>query len=119
MSTIILSRLSSSAAESDPWIAAVSGDYSVPRDAVVFAGEGLCGERVAFWIGADGGGFGAIDSDPDGYVELSAAMARGDYGYSGSHGGVDEYEFEPGTFSAAERAGRELDVAAQLSFGGL
>ena len=81
----------------DSWLAAVERDYSVPQNAHVFEGEGLHGERVAFWIGKDGGGFGAFDHDPTGYVEFSRALELGETP-DRLHPGVDEWEFESGQF---------------------
>ena len=97
------------------WMTAISTDYDVPRDATVFAGwdsEGN-GERIAVWVGKDGGGFGAIDGDPHGYVELSAALARGDTDFESNHPGVDEYEFEPGEFDPAAET---LELKVRQSF---
>ncbi len=93
----------------DPWLRAVSADYSVPRNAQVFSGWGHNDDRVAFWIGPDGGGFGAIDKDPEGYVKLSSAMKRGDMEFYSNHPGVDEWEFEPGQFDPAAES---LEVEA-------
>jgi len=85
----------------DRWLVAVARDYAVPQNARVFLGEGLHGERVAFWIGEDGGGFGATDHDPEGYVRFSRALAleSGENSDDLDHPGVDEWEFEPGKFN--------------------
>lgn len=125
MPKIVLTRVSDPSA--DPWLAAVSSDYEVPEDAHVFAGTGLYGERVAFWIGADGGGFGAIDSKPELYVRASAAMAgcpedadaetrAATFALMAEHGGVEEYVFEPDTYSYAAK---RLSVDAETSFAGI
>lgn len=73
------------------WLRAVSADYDVPRNAQVFWGWGLHDERVAVWVGEDGGGFGAIDGDS----------------------GIDECVFEPGTFNPAAET-IELGVRSSL-----
>ncbi len=85
----------------DSWLVAVARDYAVPRNASVFLGEGLHGERVACWIGENGSGFGAIDRDPEGYVRFSRALAleTGEDSDDLDHPGVDEWEFEPGKFN--------------------
>ena len=97
------------------WLTAISADYDVPKDATVFAGwdSGGNGERIAVWVGKDGGGFGAIDGDPEGYMKLSAALDRGDLAFDTSHPGVDEYEFESGTFDPAAET-IEFDVRSSL-----
>jgi len=74
MASITLTKVQDPAASR--WLRAVSADYEVPRNAQIFMGWGLHDDRIAVWVGEDGGGFGAIDGDP----------------------GVDEYVFEPGTF---------------------
>lgn len=116
MESITLTRSTAS----DPWIEAVARDYSIPEEPHVFVGTGLHGERVAFWIGKDGGGFGCIDSDPDGYVRLSAAFASEDKALINvamrRHGGVDEYEFEEGTFRYNAKS---LTLDTFTSFGGI
>ena len=95
------------------WLMAISADYDVPRNAQIFAGWGLNDDRIAVWVGEDGRGFGAIDQDPEGYVALNDAFCRGDLAFDTGHPGVDEYEFEPGTFDPnAETI--EFDV--RLSF---
>ena len=99
----------------DRWLNAVARDYEVPRNATVFAGwdhEGN-GERIAIWVGGDGGGFGAIDRDPEGYVELSAAIDRGDMDFRSNHPGVDEYVFEPGEFDPGAET---LELKVRQSF---
>jgi hypothetical protein len=95
------------------WLAAVSRDYMVPRNATVFAGWGPYDDRIAVWVGEDGRGFGAIDKDPAGYVELSAAIDRGDLDFESNHPGVDEYEFEPGTFDPSDET-IEFEVGSSL-----
>ena len=80
------------------WLQAVSSDYMVPRNAQIFWGWGLHDDRIAVWVGEDGRGFGAVDKDPAGYVELSEAISRDDLHFESNHPGVDEWEFEPGTF---------------------
>ena len=97
----------------DSWLRAVRADYSVPRNAQVFCGWSHHGERVAVWVEADGGGFGAVDGDPDGYLALSRAIARDDQNFNSSHPGVDEYEFEPGTFDPAAET---IELDARSSF---
>lgn len=96
----------------DPWLRAISGDYDIPRDAQVFSGWGLHNDRVAVWVGADGGGFGAIDQDPVGYVKFSRALDAG-RDPDVDHPGVDEYVFEPGTFDPAAET-IEFDVNSSL-----
>ena len=95
------------------WLTAISADYDVPRNAQVFAGWGLHDDRIAVWVGEDGRGFGAIDRDPEGYVVLSAALERGDLAFDTSHPGVDEYEFESGSFDPAAET-IEFDVRSSL-----
>ena len=99
------------------WLAAISADYDVPKDAVVFevppTDTRSNGERIAVCVGKDGGGFGAIDGDPEGYMKLSAALDRGDLAFDTSHPGVDEYEFESGTFDPAAET-IEFDVRSSL-----
>ena len=84
------------------WLVAVSRDYDVPKDAQIFMGLGLRGETVAVWVGKDGGGFGAIDRDPEGYTkqsnDLDALDGREWFKYVHTHSGVDEHVFDPGTF---------------------
>jgi hypothetical protein len=101
------------------WLQAVGSDYSVPRNAQIFWGwdnEGL-GERVAIWVDTDGGGFGAIDADPDGYVRWHDAMRKGDLdatrAASETHPGVDECEFEPGSFDPAAET---IELKVRSSF---
>ena len=95
------------------WLTAISADYDVPRNAQVFAGWGLHDDRIAVWVGEDGRGFGAIDRDPGGYVEFSEAMRKSDLNFESNHPGVDEYEFESGTFDPnAETI--EFDVRSSL-----
>ena len=98
--------------KNDPWLRAVSTDYDVPRNARVFSGWGLHNDRIAVWVGANGGGFGAIDRDPAGYVKFSRAMSAG-RDPDVDHPGVDEYEFEPGTFDPAAET-IEFDVNSSL-----
>lgn len=97
----------------DRWLRAVGADYAVPRNAQVFAGWGLHDDRVAIWVGEDGGGFGAIDKDPNGYVALSEAIDRGDIASEVNHPGVDEWEFEPGTFDPTSET-IEVEVGSSL-----
>lgn len=94
----------------DEWLLAVARDYEIPDDARVFFGRGLAGENIAFWIYSDGSGFGAIDSDPKGYLRFS--KNPNEY----NHPGVDEYEFGPESY---DYDARRLKVEASLSFGGL
>lgn len=95
------------------WLVAVSRDYEVPRNATVFAGWGLHDDRMAIWVGEDGSAFGAVDKDPDGYVELSAAIDRGDVSSESNHPGVDEWVFEPGTFDPSDET---IEVEVNSSF---
>ena len=119
MSKVILTRQDD--VSSDLWLQAVMADYAVPKPCHTFVGIGLADERVAFFIGEDGGGFGAIDSNPTGYVELSAAFASKDKARINAaiskHGGVEEYEFEPGTFKYDAK--RIVTDAELTLFGGL
>lgn len=98
---------------SSRWLKAVSSDYSVPQNAQIFWGWGLHDDRIAVWVGADGGGFGAIDKDPEGYISLSEAINRRDYNFESSHPGVDEWEFEPGTFDPTAES-IEIEVGSSL-----
>jgi hypothetical protein len=43
----------------DEWLAEVARDYEVPQNPSVFVARGPNDERIAFWIGTDGAGFGA------------------------------------------------------------
>lgn len=95
------------------WLQAVSSDYSVPRNAQVFWGWGLHDDRIAVWVGEDGRGFGAVDKDPAGYVELSEAISRDDLRFESNHPGVDECEFESGTFDPSAET-IELPVRSSL-----
>lgn len=97
------------------WLTAISADYDVPKDATVFAGWDSRGngERIAVWVGKDGGGFGAIDRDPAGYVALSVALERGDTNFRSNHPGVDEYVFEPGEFDPTAET---LELKVRPSF---
>ena len=100
----------------DPWLVAVSRDYEIPENAHVFAAGGLQDEeRVAFWIGKDGGGFGCIDNQHDLYVKASEAAINGDFTLMSEHGGVDEYEFDAGTFKYNAKT---ITTKAKLSFFG-
>ena len=110
MSNISLTRIDTVAAKHDPWTAALMDDYEIPKAAHVFVGRGLeDNERVAFFIGKDGGGIGFIDRDPAGYIEMSKHMAAA-VEYEKVHGvwppspdklaaGPEEYEFDEGTFN--------------------
>lgn len=111
MSSVRLTRIDTVAAKHDPWTAALMADYETPKAAHVFVGHGLeFTERIAFFIGKDGGGIGFIDSDPVGYIEASKHMAAATE-YKAIHGvwptltkarlnaGPDEYEFDAGTFN--------------------
>lgn len=110
MDTITLHRVEN--ISRDRWLVAVADDYTLPEGhAAVFIGRGLNDERIAFWIHPDGSGFGAIDSDPEGYVASSRAMSDGRLD-DAHHPGVDEYEFEPGTF---DHLAEVLEVRAGLS----
>lgn len=96
MATIKLRRIEN--ISRDPWLRSVAADYTLPEGhASVFVGWGLDGERMAFWIHPDGSCFGAVDSDPEGYVKSSKAMAEERFD-DATHPGVDEWEFEPGQF---------------------
>ena len=95
------------------WLQAVSSDYSVPRNSQVFWGWGLHDDRIAVWVGEDGRGFGAVDKDPAGYVELSEAISRDDLHFESNHPGVDEWEFEPGTFNPSDEV---IEVEVNSSF---
>ena len=95
------------------WLMAISADYDVPRNSQIFWGWGLHDDRVAVWVGEDGRGFGAIDKDPEGYVALSAALDRGDLDFESNHPGVDEWEFEPGTFDPSADT-IELEAGSSL-----
>lgn len=97
MSRVYLDKLSRREILQDTWLVAVQTDYSVPEVCEVFVGEDGEGSRVAFWIAPDGSGFGAIDHDPESYVAFSQSMAQGDPKFD-MHPGVDEYEFDPGTW---------------------
>jgi hypothetical protein len=102
MSNISLTRIDTVAAKHDPWTAALMDDYETPKAAHIFVGRGLeDNERVAFFIGKDGGGIGFIDRDPAGYIEMSKALAAGNHDLGGVpfHPGPDEYEFDEGTFN--------------------
>jgi hypothetical protein len=110
MSSVRLTRVDTVAAKHDPWTAALMDDYEMPEAAHVFVGRGLeDNERVAFFIGKDGGGIGFIDRDPAGYVEASKHMEAATE-YKAIHGvwppnpsklaaGPEEYEFDEGTFN--------------------
>ena len=112
MSNIRLTRIDTVAAKHDPWTAALMDDYETPKAAHIFVGRGLeDNERVAFFIGKDGGGIGFIDRDPEGYIETSKRIA-GEIEYERIHGlgtcppspdkfaaGPEEYEFDEGTFN--------------------
>ena len=99
------------------WLTAISADYDVPKDPTVFevppTDTRSNGERIAVWVGKDGGGFGAIDGDPAGYVKLSAALERGDTNFRSNHPGVDEYVFEPGEFDPTAET---LELKVRPSF---
>ena len=97
------------------WLTAISADFDVPKDATVFVGWDSRGngERIAVWVGRDGGGFGVFDGDPEGYVKLSAALERGDTNFGSNHPGVDEYEFEPGEFDPTAET---LELKVRQSF---
>lgn len=114
--SIVLTR----STKSDPWLDAVALDYEIPADPHVFVGTGLYGERVAAWVGPDGGGFACIDSDPDGYVKLSAAFQSDDKcridAAIQAHGGVDEYVLEPG---CVKYDAKRVKWDANTSFGGI
>ena len=110
MSSVRLTRIDTVAAKHDPWTAALMADYEIPKAAHVFVGRGLeITERIAFFIGKDGGGIGFIDRDPMGYIEMSKHMAAATE-YERVHGhwppspgklaaGPEEYEFDEGTFN--------------------
>ena len=110
MSSVRLTRVDTVAAKHDPWTAALMADYETPKAAHVFVGHGLeITERIAFFIGKDGGGIGFIDRDPIGYVEASKHMAAATE-YKKVHGvwppspgklaaGPEEYEFDAGAFN--------------------
>ena len=112
MSSVRLTRVDIVAAKHDPWTAALMADYETPKAAHVFVGHGLeITERIAFFIGKDGGGIGFIDRDPIGYVEECKLIAA-DVEYEKTHGtwppvdpayrrhgGPEEYEFDEGTFN--------------------
>lgn len=75
METITLRRIRNPS--SNTYIKCLMADYEVPKPCHVFGGPGLNDyEQVVFFIGKDGGGFGAVTSDPDGYVKLSLRMER-------------------------------------------
>jgi hypothetical protein len=124
MSNIRLTRIDTVAAKHDPWTAALMDDYETPKAAHVFVGRGLeDNERVAFFIGKDGGGIGFIDRDPMGYVEASKHMAAA-IEYKAVHGvwppslgslaaGPEEYEFDEGTFNYNAK---EIVQEASMSF---
>ena len=95
------------------WLTAISADYDVPRSAQIFWGWGLHDDRIAVWVGEDGRGFGAIDGDPEGYVALSEAIDRDDLDFESNHPGVDEWEFESGTFDPAAET-IEFDVRSSF-----
>ena len=102
MSSVRLTRVDLVAAKHDPWTAALMADYETPKAAHVFVGHGLeFTERIAFFIGKDGGGIGFIDRDPIGYIEMSKALAAGSHDLGGVpfHSGPEEYEFDEGTFN--------------------
>ena len=102
----------------DPWLKAIARNYEIPQLSHVFTGDGLVGERVAFFIGTDGGGFGAIDSDLKGYISLSKAFANSDAGRIAwelaCHPGIDEWVFDPGTFDYAATK-LVMDASLELS----
>jgi hypothetical protein len=110
MAQITLRRLNDG--ETDSWLDAVAEDYSVHQPAGIFVGRGLHGERIAFWLDANGGGFGAVDGDPTGYVKAFKARIRGEDHLDGDHPGVDEWEFEPGQF---DPHAEELEISAGSS----
>ena len=86
MSSVRLTRIDLVAAKHDPWTAALMADYEIPKAAHVFVGHGLeITERIAFFIGKDGGGIGFIDRDPIGYVEECKLIAA-DVEYEKTHG---------------------------------
>lgn len=96
----------------DSWLTTVAAEYGCGKKARVFAGIGISGERVAMWIKPDGSGFGAIDARPDLFIRACKAASRGDFSGLSTHGGVDEYEFEPGSF---DYNADEIGVTASLS----
>lgn len=110
MSSVRLTRVDIVAAKHDPWTAALMAGYEMPKAAHVFVGHGLeITERIAFFIGKDGGGIGFIDRDPAGYIEASKHMTAA-IEYKKVHGvwptspgklaaGPEEYEFDEGTFN--------------------
>jgi hypothetical protein len=117
MASITLTKVQDPAASR--WLMAINSDYDVPKGATVFSGydhEGN-GDRIAIWVAPDGGGFGAIDRDPDGYVAFSDAMWAGDFAAakvaSEMHPGVDEWEFDPGTFDPTAET---IEVGVRQSF---
>ena len=116
MAYITLTKVKNPAKNS--WLRAVSRDYEVPRNAQIFMGWGLHDDLVAVWVGEDGGGFGAVDKDPEGYVEFSrklnhAIETGGDMNFESDHPGVDELIFDPGTFDPSDET-IELEVRSSL-----
>jgi len=87
--------------DSTPYIQALSRDYDVGENPVVFQGTTELGETVTAFVRKSGGAFVGIDSDPEGYVQFSDQLNNCDGDYStitAHHSGVDEWEFEPGSF---------------------
>jgi len=92
---LTLHRVRSGDVHKDAWLAAVQDAYFVPAHASVFAGVvEETDERVAFWIAPDGSGFGAIDNNPEEFVKFHNDPDN----YDGFYPGVDEHEFDPGTY---------------------
>lgn len=110
MPTITLQRIKNPS--SDPYIKCLMADYEVPKPCHVFAGAGLNDyERVVFFIGQDGGGFGAVSYDPGAYVKLSARMERCRQAAIAVQPGIadgEEYNSQAQAASDAER-GKSFD----------
>jgi hypothetical protein len=92
MSSIRLSRIH----KQSGYHLALIRDYTCGDAPAIFSGNGLHGETVTAFVREDGSAFVAIDEDPEGYIKFSAALH--DPNATVHHTGVDEYEFDKGTF---------------------
>jgi hypothetical protein len=88
-----------------PYIRALRRDYSTGKNPAIFQGTTEMGETVTAFVTKKGRAFVALDHDPDGYVTFSEQLAscNGDYSkVTCNHPGVDEWEFEPGSFDPSD-----------------